>query len=238
MIMRGQRDIPVLIRRGKSRYTSLIQSIQHGGINLFFPYPVQQFQKDTILLTVHLLQLYRHVTGCRQRLAMEKISRLVMLFQQHPFVILHHGSQLLQVPDQQQLHPAESLVTVPVTTQHVIHRVQQIRPHHTHLVDHQQVDRLDNIYFFPTELIRETSLPVMRYHIRDTRYIRPERQLEKRVNGHSTRVNRRHARRSHHDHPLRGTLFQVPQKRGLSRSRLSRQEHVHPGIFQEIKRQL
>ena len=44
-----------------------------------------------------------------------------MLFQQRPLVLFHHGSQLLQITDQQQLHPTERLVLGAVTTQHIIH---------------------------------------------------------------------------------------------------------------------
>ena len=202
MIMCCQRDIPLVIRRLEARYIPPVQHPQHCGIHPVLPYPVHQVHEFPILLPVNVFQLDCHVTGCCQSLTMEKERRCVMLFQQRPLVLFHHGSQLLQITDQQQLHPTERLVLGAVTTQHIIHRIQQICPYHTDLVNHQQINRLDNIDLFPVKFMGVLQFFTSLHRIRTSRHVWPERQLEERVDRHPTRINCRHSRGSNHNHPF------------------------------------
>jgi hypothetical protein len=60
---------------------------------------------------------------------------------------------LKQVADHQQLYTAEGPIAAPVTSQDAIHAIEQIRPHHTDLIDDQQVEALDDADFVIAEPI-------------------------------------------------------------------------------------
>ena len=68
-----------------------------------------------------------------------------MRTQQFPVLRLDDGRQLVQVADHQQLHPAERTLVITVSAKHVVHGVEQVCPHHTDFVDHEQVERAQEL---------------------------------------------------------------------------------------------
>jgi hypothetical protein len=69
--------------------------------------------------------------------------------QYRPLLVPDHGCQLLKVADHEQLHSAERFRAVAKAAQNVVHAVQKVGAHHADLVDHQQVEALDDgdLYF-------------------------------------------------------------------------------------------
>ena len=79
----------------------------------------------------------------------EKVWRLVVVSQQFPIFLLYHGRQLVQVANHQQLHSAEGLRVVTIAPQHIVDRIEQIRPHHADFIDYQQFETADQADFVP-----------------------------------------------------------------------------------------
>ena len=100
------------------------------------------------------------------------------MLQYPPFLFFHDRCQLLQIADHQQLYPAERFAPVSVAAEHITHRIQQICPDHTDLIDDQQIHAPDNINFFPSEFMVKPFL-TRAVFFGSTRNIRSERQLKK-----------------------------------------------------------
>ena len=64
-----------------------------------------------------------------------------MFSQKHPLSLFHYRGQLPEVSYEQQLHSPERECGIAHTPQHIIHIIQQIGPHHAHLVDHKHIHR-------------------------------------------------------------------------------------------------
>jgi hypothetical protein len=96
-----------------------------------------------------MLEFDRDQFGFAQGPAAEEIRRIVILPEELPFRILDHRRQLVQVADHQQLHAAEGQRRSGGSAQDMIHPVEQVGPHHADLVDHQQVEALDDVDLFP-----------------------------------------------------------------------------------------
>ena len=159
------------------------------------------------------------------------------MLQYPPFLFFHDRCQLLQITDHQQLYPAERFAPVSVAAEHITHRIQQICPDHTDLIDNQQIHAPDNIDFFPSEFMVKPFL-TRAVFFGSTRNIRSERQLKKRMDGDSPGIDRSHSGRGNYNHPFGRTLLQFPQKRRFSGKGLTGQKNTGPGIFQKIKSKL
>ena len=72
-----------------------------------------------------------------------------MLGSRLPFRLLDHGRQLVQIADHQQLHPAKGQLGAAVAPQDAVDAVEQIGPDHADLVDHQEIEALDDVAFSP-----------------------------------------------------------------------------------------
>ena len=70
-----------------------------------------------------------------------------------PFVVFHHRGQLLQVANEQQLHPAEGAVVASVAAHDRVDGVEQVGAHHAYLVDHEQVERAQYVAFHLAKLV-------------------------------------------------------------------------------------
>ena len=96
--------------------------------------------------------MYGHIVNLRQCLRTEEVGRVVIRAE-HPFVFgRHHGRQLLQVADHQQLHATEGLVAVTETTQYTVDGIEEVATHHRYLIDDQQVERRDDLPFLFAEV--------------------------------------------------------------------------------------
>ena len=156
-----------------------------------------------------------------------------MISKDAPLFRAHHGPELMQIDDHQQLYAAEWRVTAPVAAQYGIDGVQQVGTNHADLVDHQEIEAFYNIDFFFAE-------PVL-FRLRLGLAVRnkwAKRQLKEGVQGNATRVNGCHAGRGSDDHALWRVCFQIVEKRGLAGARLSRQENIVAGVTHKVVREL
>ena len=137
--MGHQTDITLFFAGLKIGKTTTVQRFQHLRIAMVFTNTVQQIQKDSVILPVYGLKLDSAIFRLLQSQAGEEIRSIVILLQHLPLLLLHYGSQLLQIADHQQLHATKRLLVIAVTAKHLIHRIQQVGTYHADLIDHQQV---------------------------------------------------------------------------------------------------
>ena len=131
-----------------------------------------------IRLPVYVSQFDTLIRDRLQCFAAKKERRRINMLQYPPFLFFHDRCQLLQITDHQQLYPAERFAPVSVAAEHITHRIQQICPDHTDLIDDQQIHAPDNIDFFPSEFMVKPFL-TRAVFFGSTRNIRSERQLKK-----------------------------------------------------------
>ncbi|OAV74785.1 hypothetical protein Barb7_01660 [Bacteroidales bacterium Barb7] len=99
-----------------------------------------------IALPINVGQFHAQIIAVQKGFAVEKVGGVVMLFQQIPFIFFGYGGQLLKVANQEKLYAAKGLALVPKAAEHIADGIQQIRPHHANLVNHEQVHALDDVY--------------------------------------------------------------------------------------------
>ncbi len=220
-IVRRQRNIRFLRSGLKMSHIAVVQHRKHVGVYLVVAHLVEQVDEGAVGLPVNVFQFDRHRLGAAQGVAAEKIDRLVMFAQEVPLFVFHHGGQLVQVADHEQLHAAERFGAVAVSAQNVVDSVEHIGAHHTDFVDHQQVETLDQADFFTRKPPHARGILGL-----SAGQKRAERQLEKRVNRHAPCVDSRYAGRRHDDHSFGRFLFDLVQKSGFARTCLAGQEDV------------
>ena len=168
-----------------------------------------------------------------ERIATEKIDRIVILLQKTPLIRFGNGGQLREVTDHQQLHPAKRDIAMAKAAQNRVNAVQQISPHHTDFVDNQQIHTLDNVAFFLAQPMRPATLEII-----IARHKRAKRELEKGVQGDTTRINGRHAGGRSDDKPLGCFFDYLTQKGGLACTGLAGKKYVAAGLFDKVFGQL
>ena len=130
-----------------------------------------------------------------------------MLPQQFPLIIFHDGSQLLQISNHQQLHPAKWFLSIAIPPQSCIHRIQQIGTHHTDLINNEQIHTTNYVPLFFTVTVMRLG------RIKGSfRHERGKRQLKERMNRYSSRIDSCNPCRSQYDHAFGRMFFQSSKK--------------------------
>ena len=231
VIVRRQTD-GTLERRGvidgRGRQTAAVQQCQVVGGGLPHAYVVQNADELLVLLAVDLLQLDSDVIRLRQGLRAEEVGCVVVGLQHLLVLGRHHGRQLLQVANHEQLHAAEGFIMVAVAAHHRVDGVEQVGAHHRDLVDDEQVERGQNLALLATEVELALYLGVG--------HEGREGQLEERVYGHAAGIDGRHARWCHDDGALARAFHHSAQEGCLARSGLACQENAASGVLHKVPR--
>ena len=201
IIMCRQTDITFFFWGLKISLIPFVQLIQDFIIRFILPYLIQQGKKKSITLTIYLFQFNRHISSFPQRTASKEIGCFVIMPQHLPLAVFHNGRQLLQISNHQQLYPAEWFLTVTITPQSRIHRIQQIRTYHTDFINHKQIHAPNDVTF----LLINTVVYLCRVKS-GIRHERRKRQLKERMDCYSARIDSRNTRRRQNNHAFR-TLF-------------------------------
>ncbi len=151
VIMRGEGDVALAGRRTEAGQAAAVELLQKFTGQLVVADGVEDVDKGLVPLAVDVLQGHAHILGFLQGLAAEEKRGLVMILQQLPLFVLHHGGQLLQVADHEQLHASECPVAVFVPAQHFVNGIEHVGAYHTDLVNHQQIQTADDADFFAAE---------------------------------------------------------------------------------------
>ena len=165
-----------------------------------------------------------------QRLAGEEIGCVVILAQ-HPLLMVgHHGSQLMQIAYHEQLHASKGQIMLAVSPEHGIDGIEQIAPHHTDFVYHQEVDRADDFALQGAKLIFFLLITSEG----SAWEIRRQGQLEERMNRHATRIDGSDTGWSQHHHSFRRLLLELFQESSLSCSRFTCKKQVSTCFFNNV----
>ena len=226
-VVGGQLNVALICGRNKVGHVPLVQLLQSGSVCLVLSNLVQNIQKVSIRLSVGLLQLDGGIKCLAQSPAAEEERSVVILGKHFPLLLFHHGSQLLQVANHQQLHTTKGQVRMAVSPQYGIHGIQQVGTHHTDFVYDQQVYATNQFYLLLAKAVFAVFLALKG----GVGHIGSKRQLEERVYRHSLRIDGGNTRGCSHYHAFGRRLCQIFQERSLARTSLAGKEQVHVGVF-------
>jgi hypothetical protein len=137
-----------------------------------------------------------------------------------------HRSELIRIAEHDDLHAAERLGATPARhAQRTVHGIHQIGVDHRDLVDHERLDRVQ-------DLAGRIGLLLV------GRADEPDRQPEERVDRLPVDVERGDTGRRAHGDLLRRVPREVLQQRRLARSRPARDEDVLVRVFDESEQRL
>ncbi len=218
-VVGGEPHISLLVGRVEPGDAARVEPCQRVVVEPVLPHGVEQVEESGVALAVDSCQLDRDVVEFREGVRVEEIWRAVVLGHDLALRLDHHGGQLLEVADQQQLHAAERLVRTADAAQGVVDGVEQVGADHRHLVDHQQVEPADDLQL----ILAESHLLTFASH---PGHERSEVELEERVQRHAAGVDGGDSRGGGHHHALAARRLQVAQECGLSRAGASGQEEA------------
>ena len=150
----------------------------------------------------------------------------VVLPQDRPVLAGDDGLELEHVPDKDHLHPSEGGGAAPHVPEGPVHRVDDVAPHHRHLVDDDRVDMPNEGNLVP---VQDTDIPGAEH---------PQRQPEERMDGLPARVHRRNTRRRDDDEALVDGLLDHLEEGGLARSRAAGEEEGVVGLRDHVEGEL
>ena len=217
----------------ESGYITAVQSVEHALVGCIVAHAVEQSHKLRVSLPVHLVQFHHRIFRTCQSVAAEEIRRGIILLQDGPLLVLHHGCKLPEVAYHQQLHTSEGTLVATAEAQHVVHGVEHIRPHHAYLVYHKKVDGAYHTFL----LLAHAHLRALRAEL-GSGHVRGERQLEERVHRHSASIEGGYACGRHDDGTLRCMLLQIAQEGGLARPCPTGEKKTRTGGLYYVPRQL
>jgi len=117
-----------------------------------------------------------------------------------------------------------------MAAENAVNPVQQVSADHADLIDHQEIEAFDEIDLIPAEFMAVFALAAGNE--------RPERHLEKGMQGDAAGINRRHPGRGGDDHAFRALLFDGVQKGSLAGAGLTGQKNIAAGVPDKFVGQL
>ena len=232
--MGDQTDISFLFPRLEAGEIAAVQRFQHLRVAMVLTDAVQQLQEVSVILPVYGLKLDGAIFRLLQRAAGEEIGSVVVLAEHLPFLVFHHGSQLLQVANHQQLHTAKRFVGVAVAAEHFIYRIQQVGAYHTDFINHQQVHAAYDIDFLLTETEAVACLSIRAE--RAFGHIRRKRNLKERMDGNTSGIDSRYAGGRNDYHTFGTFLLKLAQKSSFTGSGFACQKKMSACAFDELPR--
>ena len=225
-VVRGEADVSIVLLWKESRHIPAVELLEVSVGGLPVSDMVEDVDERVVLLTINLFQLNGEVVGLRQCFRPEEIGSVVKR-REYLFILrCHHGGELLQVANHEQLDASEGFEMVAEAPQHMVDGVEQVAAHHGNLVDDEQVERCDD-----ASLLLAEVKPVFDVGIGNKRC---EWQLEERVDGDPSCIDGRHPCWRHDNGSLSGAFHNGLEEGCLSCSGLSRKEDALPGVFHQF----
>lgn len=116
----------------------------------------------------------------------------------------------------EQLHPAERSVVATILAQRRINRIQQVGPDHRYLIDYEQVERPDDLYLLLAQPTTFFGHLILIDKLLDIGQIGAERQLKKRMDGHTAGIDGSHTGRRKYHTTFGCILNYIPKKSSFS----------------------
>jgi hypothetical protein len=188
---------------------------------------VQHVLELRLVLAMDGRELVDHEVGNAPDLRVEEPHRAVLVGEVGALVrIPRHGSQLVRIAEQHDLRTAERFTrTLPRLAQAPVDCIHQVGVDHRDLIDHDRVDRAEQLAQF---------VGLLDLVVGDD----PDRQAEQRVDGLATHVQRRHTGRGADDDLLGGVPGEVIEQGRLASTRAAGDEDVLAGRLDGIEDRL
>ena len=206
----------------------LIETAEVSVGGVVRPDIIENGDESGVRLAVDLLQLDAHELKRPEDMSVEEVSTGVERMEERPVVLAQDGLKLIDIADEEHLLSAERLPHVAaVDAQHLVDEVDNVGPHHAHLVDDDELHLTDELYLL-TVVFQHVAQMAHRI-ARVGGQQRMERQLEERVERRPSGVDGRDARRREDDVLLLCRRCDISEERRLSRTRLSGEEEAVTG---------
>src|SRR5947207_65698 len=99
MVVRGKSNVSVMIIRNKASVKPCVQQIEIFRSEIVIPDLIQQVNKYTVFLPEYFFQFDHDGNIFTQYETIEKENRSIIISQELPFVVLHHGLKLVEIAD-------------------------------------------------------------------------------------------------------------------------------------------
>ena len=154
-----QRDVTIFHVRLEAGPVATVEHFEHPGVDLVVSNFFEQINETAVRLPEDMLQFDSHHIRSLEDETAEEVRRFVVRSKQFPVFRPDDGRQLVQVANHKHLNSAEGSRVLTVAAKHVVHGVEQVRPHHADLIDHEQVKRPKQLDFVPGKTPLVVDLP-------------------------------------------------------------------------------
>ncbi len=187
---------------GSGPRARVIQPLCDLGCDPAMPHSVQHVLELVLVLPMDGRELVDQQVGVVPDLRIEEPHRAVLILEVCPLIgIPRHRGELVGVAEQHDLRPAKRFTrSLAGQAQAAVDGIQQVGIDHRHFVDHDGVDRRQQLAKFSALLDLVVGDDA-------------NRQAEQRVDGLAPDIERRHARRCTDDYLLRGVPGEMIQER-------------------------
>src|SRR5690554_5300447 len=164
-----------------------------------------------------------------QYFALKEEGAFVVFAQQSPVLLAHHGCQLLQVADHEQLYAAKGQVAVSKAAQYPVDGIEEVGPHHAYFVDDEEVETADEVDFGSAKAEGGGRSLFFGGQV-VVGHLGAKRQLKKGVDGDAAGIDGGDAGGGHYGHALGAALLQLAQKGGVAGAGLAGEKEVASGV--------
>jgi hypothetical protein len=221
-VVGAQGDVAFVVGGGESGEVAAVEFGEGVGGEEIFADEIEQVEEAAILLAVDLGEFDAGVVGFAEGAAAEEVGGVVAVLEQRPFGVLHHGGELLQVADHQELDAAEGLAAVAVAAQDGVDGVEEVGADHADFVDDEQVHAADHGDF----VAGEAEVLLLGFAAGEG----SEGELEEGVEGDAAGIDGGDAGGGGNDHLLGEAFPEGAQEGGLAGAGLAGQEEVAAGV--------
>ncbi len=180
-----------------------------------FPYLVEYVDEELIALSENMVELDGIGRMLLQYFALKEEGAFVVFAQQGPVLLAHHGCQLLQVADHEQLYAAKGQVAVSKAAQYPVDGIEEVGPHHAYFVDDEEVETADEVDFGSAKAEGGGRSLFFGGQV-VVGHLGAKRQLKKGVDGDAAGIDGGDAGGGHYGHALGAALLQLAQKGGFA----------------------
>ena len=227
-VMGDQADVSLAVVGFKVGHIAAVEGLQHLGVRTSLTNGIEQCQESLIALTIDLFEFHRDEMRFLQSFAAEEIGGVIVFVQQFPLLVLHHGSQLLEVADEQKLYTTKRATVAAMATQGIVDGVQHVGTHHTDFINHQKVDAANQ-----TELVLRHPIALLRVE-GSSWHIGGKGKLEERMERDAIGIDGCNTCGGKHDDTLCRLPAQMAQKGCLSRTGPSGKEKIGMSVFYDF----
>ena len=175
-----------------------VEQVARSRRELIIAHLIEDIDKLLIVLAEDMVELDIHGRYLLKHTRLEEIWPLIILPEDIPLLLPSYWRELKKVANKKHLHSAKRRIAVAVMTENGINGIEQIGSHHGNLVNHEQLQIAKHLNF----LLAHLHLLKQRASCFLRREKELGRNLKKRMDSRSTRVDGCYSGRCHYGHLL------------------------------------